>query len=142
MTLLGSLTGSWSLRRSIDNGMSMSGAASITQYNRGRFAYHERGRLRLADGQEIDGERRYLFEECDGSFNVLFAESPPRLFHRVALTATGSSLTGAAAHRCGEDRYDSRYRFDADSSFTIEHAVIGPRKRYRITTRYTRGCPT
>ena len=120
--------------------MSMSGTASITHHNCGRFAYYERGRLRLAHGQEIDGERRYLFDECDGGFDVLFAESPPRLFHRVALTETGSVLTGEATHLFGEDRYDSRYRFDADGSFTIEHAVIGPRKRYKIETLYTRGC--
>jgi|HubBroStandDraft_6_1064221.scaffolds.fasta_scaffold209496_2 hypothetical protein len=140
MILLGLLTGSWLLRRSIDNGVSMSWTATIISHDSGRFAYHEHGRLRLADGQEIDGERRYLFEECDGGFNVLFAESPPRLFHRVALIPTGSSLTGEAAHLCGDDRYDSRYRFDADGSFTIEHAVMGPRKRYRIETLYTRRC--
>jgi len=137
--ILGSLTGSWLLRRSIDNGASMSGTATIARQGTGGFAYHERGWLRLTDGQEIDAERRYLFEECDGGFSVFFAESPPRLFHRVVLDPIGSSLVGEGMHLCGDDRYDSRYRFDADGSFTIEHAVSGPRKRYTMETLYTRG---
>jgi len=138
MTLLGSLTGSWLLRRSIDNGASMSGTATIACQDAGRFTYHERGRLRLADGQEIDAERRYFFEGCDGGFRVLFAESPPRLFHRVVLDRSRSSLVGEGTYLCGEDRYDTHYRFDADDSFVIEHAVSGPRKHYRIETRYSR----
>jgi hypothetical protein len=139
MMLFNSLTGSWSLRRSIDNGVSMSGTATIASLDDGRFSYHERGRLRLADGYEIDGERRYLFEESDGGFSVFFAESQPRLFHRIVLDRTGTGLVGEGTHLCGDDRYDSRYRFSADKSFTIEHAVSGPRKRYRIETLYTRG---
>jgi hypothetical protein len=138
--LLRSLTGSWVFGRSIDNGAAMSGTAMIAVRSARQFEYHEKGQLRLADGREIEGERRYLFERCDGGFNVLFAERPPRLFHRVALIPTGSSLTGEAAHLCGEDRYESRFRFDVDDSFTIEHAVTGPRKRYRIKTLYTRRC--
>jgi len=136
--ILRSLAGSWLLRRTIDNGASLSGSATIVRQDDGCFAYHERGRLRLTDGQKIDGERRYLFEACDGGFSVLFAESPPRLFHRIVLDRSGSSLLGRGMHLCGDDRYDSRYQFDADGSFTIEHAVSGPRKRYRIQTLYTR----
>jgi Family of unknown function (DUF6314) len=138
MSLLGSLTGSWLLRRSIDNGVSMSGTATIVSLDDGRFAYHERGWLRLPGGQEIDAERRHLFDERDDGFSVFFAESPPRLFHRVVLDRSGSSFVGEGSHLCSEDRYDSRYRFDGDNSFTIEHAVAGPRKRYKIQTRYSR----
>jgi hypothetical protein len=138
--ILGSLAGSWLLRRSIDNGASMSGSATIVRQDDGCFAYHERGRLRLTDGQQIDAERRYVFEECDGGFDVLFAENPPRLFHRIVLDRSGSGLVGEGMHLCGNDRYDSRYRFEADGTFTIEHAVSGPRKRYTMETLYTR-CP-
>jgi len=136
--LLRSLAGSWSLHRLVDNGASMSGTATIAGCADRQFEYHERGQLRLADGREIEGERRYIFEECDGGFSVLFAENPPRLFHRIVLNRTGSSLIGGGMHICGEDRYDSRYEFRADGSFTIEHAVRGPRKRYAIETRYAR----
>jgi hypothetical protein len=122
----------------VDNGVSMTGTATFASLSVDQFHYHERGQLRLADGQVIEAERRYLFEECRGGFTVLFAESPPRLFHHIVLVRAGSSLVGHGVHLCGEDRYDSRYEFRPDGWFTIEHAVRGPCKGYTITTRYTR----
>jgi hypothetical protein len=139
--VLGSLAGPWLLRRSIDNGASMNGTATIANRGDGRFDYHERGELRLPGGHTVDGERRYIFAECDGGFSVLFAETPPRLFHRVVLRSAGPHLIGRGKHLCGEDRYDSRYEFHSDGSFVVEHAVHGPRKRYAITTRYSRQSP-
>ena len=136
--VIASLLGSWSLRRSIDNGASMTGIATFRDSGGGRYLYAEEGCLRLADGQTVDAARRYIFEETDGGFAVLFAETPPRLFHRIVLHRVGSSLVGAGTHVCGDDRYDSRYRFQADGSFAVEHAVSGPRKRYALATRYAR----
>jgi hypothetical protein len=116
----------------------MIGTATIDDHEEGRFLYHEQGQLRLADGQLVDGERRYIFAEHDCGFDVLFAESPPRLFHRVVLIAAGSSLIGTGSHLCVEDRYDSRYEFRCDGSFVVQHVVRGPRKRYTISTHYAR----
>jgi hypothetical protein len=138
---LASLVGSWSLRRSIDNGAAMTGTATFIGRADGWFDYAEHGRLTLADGQSLDAVRRYVFEEADDGFAVWFVEAPPRLFHRVVLRRAGTSLVGAAAHCCGDDRYDSRYEFPADGSFVIDHAVRGPRKRYVMRTRYTRDPP-
>jgi len=130
------------LQRSADNGVSMIGTATIAARGNGQFDYQERGRLRLTDGPTIEGERRYIFEECDDGFRVLFAESPPRLFHQIVLCRAGPSLVGSGVHICGEDRYDSRYEFRPDGSFVIEHAVRGPRKRYAINTNYSRQSET
>ena len=132
------LAGSWFLDRSIDNGSSMTGTAMFAHCGNGQVEYHEKGRLRLGDGRILDAERLYLFEEDDCGFAVLFAEHPPRLFHRIVLCAIGPSLVGSAEHLCGEDRYDSRYEFRPDGSFVVQHAVRGPRKRYEITTCYWR----
>jgi hypothetical protein len=136
--VLGSLAGSWLLRRSVDNGASMLGTASFAERGEGQFDYRERGQMRLADGQMVDGERRYIFQECDGGFRVLFAGSPPRLFHRIVLNRTGPCLVGSGVHICSEDRYDSRYQFRSDGTFVVQHAVNGPHKRYAIDTRYSR----
>jgi hypothetical protein len=133
-----SLAGPWSFRRSIDNGASMTGTATFVRGADGQFEYFERGRLRLPNGAIIDGERRYLFEAHEAGFSVLFAETPPRLFHRIALRRHGASLVGDALHLCGNDRYDSRYEFCPDGSFYVRHAVAGPRKAYAIETSYTR----
>jgi hypothetical protein len=121
----------------------MVGTATIALRGNRQFDYHEQGQLRLADSRTIEGERRYIFEggpfeEGLGGFAVLFAENPPRLFHRVALSREGPSLVGSGVHLCAEDRYESRYEFRCDGSFFVEHAVRGPRKRYVITTRYSR----
>jgi len=136
--IVSSLAGTWRLQRVIDNGASMTGTASFTDLGDGRFDYRERGQLRLADGQVIDAERRYVFEEHADGFSVWFAETPPRLFHRVALSRIGPSLAGEAAHFCGDDRYDTRYEFRADGSFLIAHSVAGPRKSYAMETSYVR----
>jgi hypothetical protein len=132
------LAGSWTLRRSIDNGASMVGTATFLGRIDGRFDYAERGRVTLADGRILDAERRYLFEQTGDGFAVWFAESLSRLFHRVALRRLGTSLAGGGAHACGDDRYDTRYEFRADGSFLVTHAVHGPRKCYVMETRYTR----
>jgi hypothetical protein len=116
----------------------MTGTATITPHAAGQFDYRELGQLRLPDGRALDAERRYVFEEMDGGFAVFFAETPPRLFHRVVLGRAGAGLIGGATHLCGDDRYDSRYEFHADDTFTIEHRVSGPRKRYTSVTCYTR----
>jgi hypothetical protein len=116
----------------------MTGAATITPHAAGQFDYRELGQLRLPDGRALDAERRYVFEEMDSGFAVFFAETPPRLFHRIALRTTGPSLVGAATHLCADDRYDSRYEFRAEGSFVVEHRVSGRRKRYTSVTRYTR----
>jgi len=138
MNFLEALVGSWELRRSIDNGATMTGRASFTDLRGGRLDYHEQGQLRLPDGQLIDAERRYVFEEHADGFSVWFAETPPRLFHRVVLGHGGSSLMGEATHLCGDDRYDGRYEFHSDGSFAVQHAVTGLRKRYSINTTYRR----
>jgi hypothetical protein len=135
------LAGKWCLRRSIDNGASMTGMASFAELGAGRLDYREQGQLRLPDGQCVDAERRYVFEEQADGFSVWFAETPPRLFHHIVLSREGLSLVGDATHLCGDDRYDSRYEFHADGTFAIRHAVCGPRKRYDITTRYRRETP-
>jgi hypothetical protein len=138
MGVINALAGSWELRRSVDNGASMSGTASFTDGCDGRLDYREQGQLRLPDGQVIDAERRYVFEEHADGFSVWFAEPPPRLFHRVVLSRVGLSLAGEATHLCVDDRYHSRYEFRADGSFIIAHSVAGPRKSYAMETRYVR----
>ncbi|HVC52172.1 MAG TPA: DUF6314 family protein [Stellaceae bacterium] len=133
-----SLTGSWLLDRAIDDGSSMVGGATIVPRSGGGFGYREQGRLTLPGGQVLDGERRYIFVEEVRGFAVLFAEAPPRLFHRVALRRERTNFIGTATHLCGADRYDSRYAFGPGGGFVIEHRVSGPRKRYTIVTRYSR----
>jgi hypothetical protein len=132
------LAGEWTLQRNIEGQASMSGVATFTPLETGMLKYREEGRIRLTDGKEFDGHREYLFERAPGGFLVHFAETPPRLFHAIAIVRDGDALAGSATHLCTPDTYDSSYRFLPDGSFTIRHTVHGPRKDYLSATVFSR----
>lgn len=137
-TVFDGLAGAWTLARTIEGQAAMTGVAVFTPLARGWLRYREDGRIRLADGKEFDGHREYLFERAPGGFTVHFAETPPRLFHAIALAHEGDALAGSATHLCTPDTYDSSYRFLADGSFVIRHTVVGPRKDYLSATVFRR----
>jgi len=139
-TVFDRLAGEWRLQRTIEGQATMSGVARFTLLEAGgMLRYREEGRIRLADGKEFDGHREYIFERAPGGFEVHFAETPPRLFHAIAIVHDGDALAGSATHLCTPDTYDSSYRFLPDGSFTIRHVVQGPRKDYLSATVFTRG---
>jgi hypothetical protein len=133
------LEGLWTLARTIVDQATMQGQAEFRRDGAGRLAYRETGRVQLlASGQSFEGHRDYLFERSPDGFSVFFAETPPRLFHRIALAPDGDALAGSAGHLCVADQYDSRYRFRADGTFEVAHTVAGPRKDYLSRTVFTR----
>lgn len=129
------LTGTWHFTRAIDNGARMDGTAVFTPRAEGWLHYREDGTMRLPDGQTFQSYRSYLYAPIEGGFAVYFDEDPPRLFHEIHL---GPDLIGGAPHQCAADLYDSRYQFHPDGSFTLVHAVTGPKKGYRMETLYRR----
>lgn len=137
-TVFEGLAGAWHLERTIEGQASMTGTAVFSPFEAGLLKYREEGRIRLADGKEFDGHREYLFERTPGGFLVHFAETPPRLFHAIEVVRDGDALAGSAVHLCTPDTYDSSYRFLADGSFSIRHAVRGPRKDYLSATVFRR----
>lgn len=129
------LTGTWRFTRTIDNGARMEGIALFTPREEGWLHYREDGTMRLPGGQSFEAYRSYLYAPMAGGFAVYFDEDPPRLFHEILL---GDGLTGHAPHQCAADLYESAYRFSKDGSFTVVHAVSGPKKGYRMETIYRR----
>lgn len=131
------LTGIWRFSRVIDNGARMEGTAVFTPRPDGWLHYREDGTMRLPSGQTFEAYRSYFYAPLAGGFAVYFdetpPETPPRLFHEIRL---GDDLTGQAPHQCAADLYESEYRFQPDGSFTVVHAVSGPKKGYRMETVY------
>ena len=128
-TVFGRLEGSsWALDRRIEGQADMHGTATFQNREGGMLLYREEGQVRLADGKVFDAHREYRWGREAGGFAVFFAESPPRLFHRIELAWEGDALVGTASHLCTPDSYDSSYRFLADGSFVVRHVVRGPRK--------------
>jgi hypothetical protein len=136
--MLPALAGTWRLERRISGGASMEGVAAFTAQPQGRLLYSEKVRVNLPDGQQLDGERRYLFEERATGLGVFFDVEAQRLFHIVELSVHADGLRGGATHYCGADVYDSVYDFGVGGGFLIRHVVTGPRKDYRIETLYRR----
>lgn len=96
----------------------------------GRLILDETGEMRLPGHAPIPVSRRYLWEP---GLLVRFADGRP--FHRVPPEG------GATVHRCDPDRYEGRYDFSDWPGFTLVWKVRGPRKHYRMVTRYAPPCP-
>ena len=132
------LEGTWDLVRTIETQATMAGVAVFTPRHAKMMKYREDGRVRLADGSELDAHREYRFERAAGGFAVYFEEEPLRLFHRIRIMRDADALAGSATHLCTPDTYESTYRFLVDGSFTIRHTVRGPRKDYVSATVFRR----
>ncbi|MGP9819592.1 DUF6314 family protein [Salinarimonas sp. NSM] len=138
-TVLAALDGCWTIDRVVEGLATLRGSARFTPIGGGEVAYAESGTLVLADGRGLRAERRYVFRPALGGFDVLFDETPRRLFHRILPVPQGDALVGRAAHLCGADTYESTYRFEPDASLRIVHRVRGPTKDYVSRTLYRRG---
>ncbi len=140
--LLAALAGNWRLDRRIESPDPaqrgrFEGAARFAAAA-GGLAYREEGLLHLGAGAFRAG-LRYLFAARPQGFAVLFAEAPARVFQEVVLSRdAGGLLFGGAEHLCGADRYLGTYRFLPDGGFTVVQRVEGPRKAYRLESRYRR----
>lgn len=133
------LAGSWSFNRIIEGQGTMQGIAIFRPLDKASLAYRERGNLKLLNGAELQAEREYIFGSSDKGFEVFFQENPPRLFHRISLSASvDGELSGGAKHLCNLDNYQSTYTFLPDGRFVVRHVVSGPRKDYTMITTYTR----
>ncbi|MCZ2498788.1 hypothetical protein GN316_18655 [Xylophilus sp. Kf1] len=132
------LEGRWALDREIAGTARMAGSAVFRRLPDGWLGYREEARVMLADGRSHAGSQQYIFERAAGGFRVHFAETPPRLFHAVAVAAQAGALVGSTTHLCVADTYDSRYTFRADGGFEVVHTVRGPRKDYVSRTVFTR----
>jgi len=137
--VFGRLAGCWEIARRIDPEGTLEGTAVFAPDRTGGLIYREEGTLHLPGGFTAAAERRYLYRPRPEGLAVYFAETPPRLFHAVALTAERRGwLRGRARHLCADDLYVSGYAFLPDGRFVVRHRVRGPRKAYRMTTWYRR----
>ena len=89
--------------------------------------YAETGLLQVAGATPMRAERRYRWGP---DLAVWFEDG--RFFH--AVPATG----GRAEHWCDPDRYIVNYDFSAWPAFDVTWDVRGPRKDYRMVSRFTR----
>jgi hypothetical protein len=89
--------------------------------------YRETGTLTVTGQPPMQAERRYRWHP---DLCVHFDDG--RFFHRVP--AQG----GETDHWCDPDSYHVRYDFSAWPDFEVIWLVSGPRKSYRMFSRYAR----
>ncbi len=87
----------------------------------------ETGALRIGENPPIKAMRRYLWRP---DLSVHFDDG--RFFHKVP------PLGGKAGHWCAPDQYDGSYDFSRWPDFEVTWQVTGPRKSYRMHSRYRR----
>lgn len=136
-----SFAGRWTLARAIEDHRRgelshVIGQASFAP-RPGGLAYHETGQLHLPGRAPLFAERRYLWDAgSGGQIVVRFTDGAP--FHSF----DPAEAEPRAEHLCGEDHYTVRYRFPGgatlEAGWHCDWAVTGPRKDYRIVTRYRR----
>lgn len=126
-------TGRWQMIRIIENvpdGVigEFWGEADFAPDGAG-LSCRETGVLRF-QGADYHAERGSLWRfPAEGRIEVQYDDGRP--FHDFVIDEP------EAVHLCGEDRYRVTYEFDTDA-WTSVWDVQGPRKDYRMTTRYTR----
>lgn len=106
------------------------GDAVLSRVPRG-LAYREEGTLRLGAGPACSARRDYLWSEDPHGIAVRFGDG--RFFHRF----DPSAAEPEAEHDCAPDRYHVRYDFAAWPQWRAEWRVMGPRKDYRLISRYS-----
>jgi len=98
----------------------------------GGLDYAEEGVLRLGDGLPLTASRAYQWCFVGDTVEVRFADGRP--FHAFAPGKTGPGTD----HYCGADLYRVRYDWDRWPDWVALWDVRGPRKDYRMESRYTR----
>ena len=127
--------GDWQLAREIDDHLtgdsgSLAGLARITAMPDG-FLYREDGQLSLPGRPPFTATRSYLWQANGaGRIDVFFDDGRP--FHSFALTRGAQ-----AAHFCDPDTYLVEYDFSRWPRWKTTWDVTGPRKGYRMISRYT-----
>ncbi|WP_237093651.1 DUF6314 family protein [Nereida sp. MMG025] len=122
--------GRWAIDREVihDNGQTMQaqGTATFTPDD-GGLAYYETGQMHMDGLAPLTFERRYRFGP---DLSVYFEDG--RFFHHIP--AGG----GRAHHHCAPDDYNVTYTFTSATEWSAVWQVSGPKKGYKMTTRYTR----
>ncbi|WP_315899499.1 DUF6314 family protein [Roseovarius atlanticus] len=130
---LADFEGAWRLERDVVHAGAaparFEGEARLVP-GQGGLVYREAGVLSMAGQPPMRAERGYLWRARDGGgIDVMFEDG--RFFHSI-------TEGGAAEHWCDPDMYEVRYDFADWPDWSARWQVCGPRKAYRMVSRFTR----
>jgi len=126
---LSDFVGCWRFERDVRHAdgslVQITGTADF-EWQGDALLYQEHGTMRLATGQLLQAERRYLWQQ---GLRIYFDDG--RFFHAVPPTG------GDAKHWCPPDDYRVSYDFVVWPRWRAVWRVQGPAKSYEMTTDYT-----
>lgn len=131
---LAEFTGRWRITRQIDDQRAartgtLTGEALFTPDGDG-LVYEETGTLDFPGQPPLQARQTYLWRGAGQAVAVCFADGRP--FHQFGFDAP------KATHWCDPDQYDVTYDFVHWPDWSARWVVLGPRKAYVMTTRYSR----
>lgn len=96
--------------------------------------------MRAVADASINTFRDYHIALIDDAITVAYidATATPRPLHEFRFERAHGVLTAQHTHLCAQDHYHARVIVQSADTFEIHCQVRGPRKDYRIDTRYTR----
>ena len=128
--VLADFVGDWQIDRHIapDGGPRARFEGQATwRWEQEGLGYAESGQLQIAGQGQFQAERRYQWR---APLDVYFEDG--RFFHHVRCDGQESQ------HLCGADDYRVTYDFAQWPQFEAVWQVRGPRKAYRMVTRFQR----
>jgi hypothetical protein len=143
--VLDTLRGEWALRRNVHpTGDQLIGDAAFAPAGESALAYQESGILRLRDGRELSASRQYRYCAVGKRVAVQFADGPNtgNMFLNLEFSRKNWGFEATGTHFCGDDAYQAYYRILDAGSFETVIRVVGPRKAYELTSRYSRALRT
>ena len=136
---LSDFLGRWSILREIRDETTatrgrLEGQAVFRQSDQweSSLTYEERGQLTMDGSPTLTAERTYLWflGNDPNTIDILFQDGRP--FHRLDLNCT----MPFSSHFCSPDEYNVSYDFRSWPVWRSEWRVRGPRKDYRIWSRF------
>jgi hypothetical protein len=121
--------GSWTLSRSISDGTSFSGVATLVRVESSRLQYEEAGLTRVWSGESMDAKRSYIYEIGADHLHVMFDDG--RTFLRLRPGV-------ADVHQCGNDTYTATFAIKSPDVWTMTIDVKGPHKNAVIKSVFKR----
>ena len=137
------LQGRWSVHRQFEGSYcgAFQGDANFVPEIGGAptYRYTEQGKLTDGAEQRFDAKQSYRYRLSGGKVEVLKREDAEWIvMHQLDFRDDGRIATAGHTHLCGQDHYTAVYRVDLSGSWEVSYRVTGPKKEYRICTKYSR----
>lgn len=136
LSSLAALEGRWSMARVIDH------EDGRRDHFEGVCVFHRSGQRLIQDedgvlvpgggGTSLKATRRYIWSAGGDRIDVAFGDMRP--FHSVPFGVESHETT----YLCPPDRYQVSYDFNDFPNWVTVWSVEGPRKAYRMETRFSR----